>query len=235
MTGSAAGFTTANDSIFILLDRPYANGEQAEIVVHYHGVPPLANGTKGLRYTTHAGSQPVIASLCTPFLSHYWWPCKDGPGDKPDSVYVDISIPDTIIGGRPLIAVSNGILSGVENVPGRKKYLWRERYPIVPYYVMAAISNYDHFQQFINEDSVSFPIDYYVFAEHRTSAEQGVANLPEALMLFSSLFGPYPFHFEKYGMTQLGYYGAIENQTNTIANDPVNSKWLLRSTLRTLA
>lgn len=219
LTGSVAGFTAANDSLFILLDRPYAHGEQAEVVVHYHGVPPLANGTKGLRYTTHAGSQPVIASLCTPFLSHYWWPCKDGPGDKPDSVYVDISIPDTIIGGRPLIAVSNGTLAGIEYPPGKRKYRWRERYPIVPYYVMVAISNYDHFQQVIDQDSVSFPMDYYVFAEHRTSAEQGVANLPEAILLFSSLFGPYPFHMEKYGMTQLGYYGAIENQTNTITNN----------------
>jgi len=46
--------------------------------------------------------------------------------------------------------------------------------------------------------------------------------------VFSELFGVYPFHGEKYGMTQLGYYGAIENQTNTIINN-MGTGWFMIS------
>jgi aminopeptidase N len=188
--------------------------------VYYQGVPPVANSTKGLRYTTHAGSQRVIASLSTPFLAHYWWPCKDGPGDKPDSVAVDITIPDTVVAGIPMVAVSNGVLQGVTAAGGKKTFRWRHRYPIVPYYVMAAVSNYRDFRQtFTGRQGEQFPMDYYVFDEHLAAAQQGVADMPQVMGAFSDRFGLYPFRAEKYGMTQLGYYGAIENQTNTIINN----------------
>jgi aminopeptidase N len=38
------------------------------------------------------------------------------------------------------------------------------------------------------------------------------------MSFFETVFGPYPFASEKYGMTQLGFYGGIENQTNSIVN-----------------
>jgi len=40
--------------------------------------------------------------------------------------------------------------------------------------------------------------------------------MPEAVSLFAGYFGEYPFNTEKYAMSQLGFYGGIENQTNTI-------------------
>jgi aminopeptidase N len=220
ITGDVSGYTFDNDTIYVDLDRPYNPGESIRTTVYYHGVPELAGGYKGLRYETHAGGEPIIATLSTPYLSHYWWPCKDGPGDKPDSVYIDIAIPDTVIGGYPLIATSNGVLEQVVEEDGKRIFQWRERYPIVPYYVMAAISNYREYQQIYSGDyGETFPIDYYIFDEDYSSAVAGVERLPEVINLFSILFGKYPFDTEKYGMSQLGYYGAIENQTNTIQNN----------------
>jgi aminopeptidase N len=220
ITGNAANYITANDSIYITLDHPFQTGDSGEVQIFYRGIPELARGLKGLRYTTHAGDQPIIATLSTPFLAHYWWPCKDGPGDKPDSVFIDITIPDTLVNGIPLTATSNGVLENIILTGGEKTFQWRERYPIPPYYVMAAISNYQHFQQtYSGSQGENFPIDYYVFNEHLSQAQAGVAQLPEAMRVFSDYFGTYPFHSEKYGMTQLGFYGAIENQTNTIINN----------------
>jgi len=48
------------------------------------------------------------------------------------------------------------------------------------------------------------------------------------LDIMSEKFGEYPFSNEKYGMTQLGFYGAIENQTNTITNNMFSS-WFMVS------
>jgi aminopeptidase N len=220
ITGNVSGFTSANDTIFADLDRPYGSGESATVTIYYRGEPALAGGLKGLNYETHAGGEPIIATLSTPFLAHYWWPCKDGPGDKPDSVYIDISIPDTVIAGRQLIAVSNGLLDTVVTAGGKRIHRWRERYPIVPYYMMAAISNFRHYRQdYEGAQGESFPLDYFIFAEDYETAVAGVEDVPEAMNVFSSHFGAYPFETEKYGMTQLGYYGAIENQTNTIINE----------------
>jgi aminopeptidase N len=218
--GNVSSFLFQADTITIALDHPFMTNESGWVRVFYRGTPPVANGLKGLRYVTHATNQRVIASLSTPFLSNYWWPCKDGPGDKPDSVYVDITIPDTSIAGIPVVAVSNGTLAGVSTSAGKRTFQWRERYPIIPYYVMAAVSNYRDFHQtFSGTHGEQFPLDYYVFDEHLAAAQQGVADLPQAIQLFSDLFGTYPFQAEKYGMTQLGFYGAIENQTNTIINN----------------
>jgi aminopeptidase N len=218
--GDAGSFSFSLDTITVSLNRTFQSGDSGWVEVYYRGVPPVAGGLKGLRYVTHASNQRLIASLSTPFLSYYWWPCKDGPGDKPDSVYVDITIPDTSIGGIPVVAISNGILSNVVSGGGKKTFQWREHYPIIPYYVMAAVSNYRDFHRtFTGTRGEQFPLDYYVFDEHLSAAQQGVADLPLAMALFSDKFGTYPFKTEKYGMTQLGFYGAIENQTNTIINN----------------
>jgi len=221
IAGDCSGFQIDKyrDKVRIQLDREYTRGETVEFQVFYRGAPEMPGGYKGLRYELHAENEPVIASLSTPFLAHYWWPCKDGPQDKADSVFIDITIPDTTINGVKLMAVSNGTLEKIIRKKGKKTFLWRHRYPITPYYVMMAISNYKHFKQnFTGSNGENFPIDYYVFQDHLDEAEKGVEDMPEVMKCFSDLFGPYPFRTEKYGMTQLGFYSGIENQTNTVIN-----------------
>jgi aminopeptidase N len=221
ISSPCSSFTQGGDAINIQLDGSYNTGDLVDLTIYYHGVPASAGiYKKGLRYETHGSNEPIIATLSTPYLAHYWYPCKDGPEDKPDSVFMDITIPDTTIMGVELMAISNGVLENVVSIDNKKTFQWRHRYPIVTYYVMAAISNYIHFQhEFNGTGGESFPLDYYVFEDHVNEAQQGIEQLPEAIQFFSDVFGPYPFREEKYGMTQLGFYGAIENQTNTIQNN----------------
>ena len=208
-----------NNALTVFFDQVYAIGDPISFTVYYQGEPPLAGGYKGLRYETHNGNEPIIASLSTPYLAHTWWPCKDGTSDKADSTYIDITIQDTLLSGIPVIAVSNGLLEGVETANGKKTFQWRHRYPSVPYYIMVAISNYVKLEDTYQGPAYSFPLDYYVFDDHVNEATLGVADVPVMLDFFNELFGPYPFRDEKYGMTQLGYYGGIENQTNSIINN----------------
>lgn len=218
-----------NNTILVNLAGNFNAGDLVEIKIYYHGVPEFVGGTKGLFYTTHGANEPLIATLSTPFLSHYWWPCKDGPKDKADSVYVDLTIKDSIINGFPLIAVSNGILDNVDSSSGIwKTFKWKHRYPIVPYYVMAAISNYRTISQTYSGVTSTFPLTYYVFDADYNKSIAGVALIPTAIDTYSSLFGDYPFKKEKYGMTELGFYGAIENQTNTIINS-MDTSWYYTS------
>lgn len=227
--GPVISFEHTGDALKIFLDQSFNSGEIIDIKIFYHGVPQLAGGYKGMRYETHGNNEPVIATLSTPFLAHYWFPCKDGPSDKPDSAFIDIIIPDTIIDGVSLKGVSNGILEGIEAMGNKKMFKWRHRYPIVTYYMMAAVSNYETIEEeYTGIYGEQYPLIYYVFNESYNSALTGVEDMPVALDVFSELFGIYPFYGEKYGMTQLGYYGAIENQTNTIINN-MGTGWFMIS------
>ncbi len=219
ISAPVGSYTFSNDILTLYFNGTFAEGDLIDFTIYYHGVPQLAGGYKGLRYETHNGNEPVIATLSTPYLSHTWFPCKDGTADKADSVYVDIRIPAISYNDIPLIALSNGILTQVEDLGESRIFHWQHRYPIVPYYVMIAISNYRSFQQIFTGDDYAFPIDYYVFDEHLNTAQSSMETFPDAVDFFSNIFGDYPFRNEKYGMTQLGFYGAIENQTNTIINN----------------
>jgi aminopeptidase N len=227
--GKISDYIIVDDTIMINLSEVLPFKEIDEVIIYYQGVPELAYGYKGLRYESHGNNEPIIASLSTPYFAHYWWPCKDGPGDKADSVYIDITIPDMLINNLPLLAISNGLLENEITTNGMKTFQWRERYPIAPYYVMVAISNYDYIKQYYSGiDENSYFNEYYVFDEYLDEAKEGIEEIPEAINMFSNYFGDYPFKNEKYGMTQIGFYGAIENQTNTIINN-MSLDWYLVS------
>src|SRR5690554_3995126 len=73
-------------------------GDTTEIVINYSGTPLSPDGAshKGFRFDSRTVGDfniPVIYTANTPYLAHYWYPCKDGPSDKADSVRVDIIVP----------------------------------------------------------------------------------------------------------------------------------------------
>ncbi|MBN1479682.1 hypothetical protein JXA70_05380 [candidate division KSB1 bacterium] len=217
LTGHATSFSFEKDVLTVTLDKPYKRGQSAEIRIFYQGLPPLINNTKGLRYERHGRNEPIIANLSTPYLAHYWWPCKDGPGDKADSVYIDVTIPDTTIQGIPLKVVSNGKLARTWSHENKKTFFWRERYPVVPYYVNIAISNYVSFVHWSGGwRGKGTPIEYHVFENTFPAALSGFENFADVLNFFATCFGAYPFKNEKYAMCELGFYSAIEKQTNTV-------------------
>ncbi len=222
----AASFTQEkNNTIIVKLAAAKRFAEEFTLTIAYEGEPPLAaNGSikKGLRWEKHnEGKDPVIANLSTPFLAYLWFPCKDGPSGKiQNGVKVNITVPDMKVSDLELVGVSNGILRDVVRKEGKLTYKWEHNYPIVPYYVMCAVSNYQKLQQdYTDPYGNKFPLEYYVFKEHVADARAGTAEMPKVMDFFSNVFGEYPYAKEKYGMTQLGFYSGIENQTNAIVNN----------------
>lgn len=224
--GNGVAFTLLGETLTVTLDQPYDSNETFSIATAYHGVPPLVGGLKGFRFESHQGI-PIAATLCTPFLAHLWWPCVDGPADKLDSVHISITIPDTSFGGYPLYAASNGKLVGITSpTPGYVTFEWHENYPIVPYYVSVAVSNYRIFSHYYHYGADSMEVPYYVFPEDYQSAESTFAETVDMIDYFAGLFGEYPFVLEKYSMAEIGFYGAIEKQTKTIMGG-VHPGWYL--------
>ena len=103
-------------------------GYEFNVEVFYHG-SPSPTGFGSFNFDTHAGVDHIW-TLSEPYGARDWWPCKDDPSDKADSVDIIITVPEE------QIVVSNGLL--VEETvlgDGRKRYHWEERYPICTYLV----------------------------------------------------------------------------------------------------
>ena len=211
--GRPVAWTHASGFLYVTLDSLYNVDEEFEVTVKYEGYPP-AGGFQGFVYTTRLGAI-VISTLSEPYLAQSWWPCKDTPSDKADSVDVIVTVDDN------LYCVSNGVLrDSVNNGDGSTTYSWHEGYPITTYLVSLAITNYSRFDRWYHYglgDADSMPVRFYSYPDKLSSA---VATWPIAvdqIDFYSETFGEYPFVEEKYGMAHFTWSGAMEHQTVTSA------------------
>ncbi|HVP58720.1 MAG TPA: M1 family aminopeptidase [bacterium] len=198
----------ANDILTITLDRAYSTGEHLAFDITYHGTPSSSAGAFG--FDTHAGLD-LIWSLSEPFGARSWWPCKDYPDDKADSVDISIRVPSS------LIVASNGLLrSTTDNGDGTKTYNWAERYPIATYLVSVAIYPYTVFSRYYHYSPTdSMEIRNFIYPDH-VSSVTGLCNMvPDMITAFAGYFGQYPFINEKYGQAEFNWSGGMEHQTCT--------------------
>jgi len=205
---SAVSFARSGNVLALTLKQAFQRGQKFRVSVSYRG-QPQSGGFGAFTFNTHAGAL-IIASLSEPYYARLWWPCKDTPTDKADSVQVDLTVPDNLTG------VSNGKLENVQSASGWKTFSWKERYPITTYLVSVAVSNYAEFgETFTFNDGTIMPIRHYVYPENLASAQTQLADTRDMLAFFNRAFGDYPFKKEKYGHAQFAWGGGMEHQTIT--------------------
>jgi len=192
----------------IQLPQVLSTGEDFELKIEYYG-SPVQSGFGAFSFDSYGG-QPMIWSLSEPFGARNWWPCKDVPADKADSVDVVITVP------KNLIVASNGTLRSETESEGWKTYWWHESYPIVTYLVSVAIYPYEVIRDYyVTVDGDSMPVVNYVFPNYLNTAKRELPNLIRMIEILSGLYGQYPFLQEKYGEAQFLWGGGMEHQTIT--------------------
>jgi aminopeptidase N len=206
-----ATFTHANNLLVVNLATPADSGGTFSIDVEYNGLP-AESGFGGFRFATHGDGGPWIWSDSEPHGARGWWPCKDVPSDKADSVDLILKIP------IDQYAVSNGTLRQiVDDGDGWHTFHWHESYPIATYLVSVAVADYTIQTQYFNfSDTASMPILYYLLPEETEG--DTLPNPPPTMAMmeyFHNTFGPYPFLREKYAIVRFGRGGGMENQTVT--------------------
>lgn len=201
-------FSHQHNLVNLSLSQPLAENAEFEISVFYQGNPYLGS-QRGFVFDSF-DSKPHVWTLSEPFGARDWWPCKDTPADKADSVDLLITVPEN------LIVASNGTLKATAELNGWKTWHWQERYPIVTYLVSLAIYEYFVYTDYYNYSATdSMPVEFYVFPAHRELVRENYAITVPALELFSEIFGPYPFLKEKYGHAEFTWRGGMEHQTIT--------------------
>lgn len=190
----------------IALPAPLAAGTLDSLTITYAGAPP-SNGFGSFVQSTHAGT-PVLWTLSEPYGAQDWWPCKNGLEDKIDSIDVIVTTP------AAYRAASNGLLVAETASGASKTFHWKHRYPIVPYLVAIAVTNFAQYTDNVPlSNGTTLPMLNYVYPENLGNAQTGTANLVQVLQFYDSLFVTYPFSEEKYGHAEFGWGGGMEHQT----------------------
>jgi aminopeptidase N len=207
--GTHLGFDRNNDILTIQLDKTYFQGETFNLEIVYHGQPQNSN-YYSFSFDSYNGD-PMVWTLSSVFGARAWWPCKDVPSDKPDSVDIRVTVPNN------LIAVSNGALRETSTSGNYTTYWWHEGYPIATYLVFLAIHpyevNYDDYIYHGGADTME--IHFYTFPGNYDEYAEINAKVTDILALYSSFFGEYPFVDEKYGQADFLWSGGMEHQTCT--------------------
>jgi aminopeptidase N len=216
VAGGAAPFTRLANLLTVTLDRAYLDGETADVVVWYHGTPPTGGFGSVFFMGTYSGL-PLLWTLSEPYSARAWWPCKDHPADKADSVSVRVTVPSgmTTTGNGRLVESSDDGTHAVTR--------WVVRHPIATYLV--ALSSYPYVlatDWYRPSPTDSMPIPLYLFATPDAATAAVDAKVKGMIAAFAARFGPYPFLDEKYGETQTTFGGGMENQTITGLGNPAS-------------
>ncbi len=212
---SRLSFTRPVNALSIQLGGQLAAGQLDSVTIFYHGVP-FNSGFGSFIMSSHAGI-PVSWSLSEPYGSADWWPCNTNLGDKIDSIDVYIIHPGIYS------AASNGIRQSVQPYPqdlSKKITHWKHRYPIATYLVCFAVTNYAEFNTSVQVGNVQLPMQTLCYPENLQLFSDNTFKVLNAMQMFSTYFGTYPFINEKYGHVQFGWGGGMEHQTSTFIVTP---------------
>lgn len=241
--GAASFEHSANQLVIILEGAALNQGDQGEVTIYYEGVPPTEKGENGIRrglvYDTHGtNDNPVVATVCYPDGGYLWFPCEGGLGDKADSIYIDVTIPnmkvkETYINPKsgeketknmPLIAVANGVLAKMtrNDDKTKKTYYWRHSHPIAAHHAMIAISNFTKVKSKYKGKGYTIPMNFYIFPETYKQSSAMINRAPEIMACLTRTFGPYPYRDEAFNVTQVGIGLGVDGmptQTNVLLED----------------
>ncbi|MBK8564306.1 MAG: hypothetical protein IPN76_13455 [Saprospiraceae bacterium] len=140
----------------IPLPTALAAGTIDSLTITYAGAPP-STGFGSFIQGDHGGV-PVLWTLSEPYGAQDWWPCKNGLEDKIDSVDIIITTP------ADYRAASNGLLVAESTNGSDKVFHWKHRYPIAPYLVAIAVTNFSVYTNNVPlSNGTDMPMLNYVF------------------------------------------------------------------------
>ncbi|MDZ7372587.1 MAG: M1 family metallopeptidase [candidate division KSB1 bacterium] len=161
--------------------------------------------------------RPWVNTSCQLSGAHQWWPCKASfyhPEDKPDSVWIDLTFPDTLYG------VANGRFLGEDRREGWRTTRWLMVHPRLTYLVAMYVGPYALLTQPYEAHGERRQLQYFVLRRDTARARaEFFPRIPELLRCYERWFGPFPFWEEKFALVQSNIPG-MEHST-AVAVGPI--------------
>lgn len=214
-SGAVASFFQVGNILNIIPFSPLEKGEFFISSVSYSGSARASGFFSGLNNRSDfIYNKKVTYTLSEPHQSSTWFPVKQDLHDKADSVRIWITTDSSLMAG------SNGMLTHISPLEGgRNRYEWNSTYPIAYYLISIAVSDYIDYSfyspMFDNSDSLLVQNFIYDHPEIFQREKINIDRTSDMILLFTELFGPYPFSSEKYGHAMAPMGGGMEHQTMT--------------------
>jgi aminopeptidase N len=202
-------YTRKYGAIFVDFGEELKGDEIQKVTVDYNGSPKIAVRPPwdgGFVWDVENGRH-YIGVACQHLGASSWWPCKDHLSDKPDSMRINLQIPEGYKG------ISNGNLRSEKN-PGNgfTAFEWFVSYPINTYNVTLYVGDFVNFNEQYTNKSGTYPIDYYVLPKNLEKAKKYYSKTKDVIYVFEKLFGEYPFIKDGPAMVEAPFEG-MEHQS----------------------
>jgi aminopeptidase N len=219
--GQILNFKREFNAVFVKFPDILAPSEKHIIRVEYYGRPGIAKDPPwkgGFVWKRDKKNNRWVAVACEHLGASSWWPNKDHLSDEPDSMRINIEVPENYK------AISNGVLKRIEKADNLyNRFVWFVSYPINNYNVTFYMGRFIRFNDTLVLDNDTLHIKYYVLPHNLEKARQHFKQTPEILKFYSGVFGQYPFIRDGFGLVEAPYAG-MEHQTaiaygNSYSND----------------
>ncbi len=208
--GRSLPFQREFNAVFITFPQVKA-GQNGVLTVQYAGNPVEAANPPwegGFVWAEDRLGRPWVGVACQGIGASLWWPNKDHLSDEPDSMEIELTVPDSLMG------VSNGQLVQVEEEAGWATYRWKVSYPINNYAVTVNVARYAHLKDEYESENhdEALPLDYYVLFYNRRRALGHFEQVKSILACYEQYLGKYPFWEDGFALVETPYLG-MEHQS----------------------
>ncbi|HEX6982887.1 MAG TPA: M1 family metallopeptidase [Balneolaceae bacterium] len=180
------------------------------ITVYYHGQPRVAVRAPwdgGFVWTQDSLGNPWVATAVQGLGASAWWPNKDHQTAEPDSMSINITVPD------PMVNVSNGRLRDTtHHKNGMTTWSWFVSNPINNYNIAVNAGNYVNFTDTYEGKKGTLDLSYWVLESDLKKAKEQFQQVKPMMRCFEKWFGPYPFYEDSFKLVQTPYLG-MEHQS----------------------
>ena len=210
--GQTLDFKRSKNSYAYLVEMPKDLEKDSlyTISVYYQGYPKVAENPPwdgGFIWKQDSLGNNWIATANQGLGASVWWPNKDHQSAEPDSMSINITVPDEIKN------VSNGQLRGTtEHDNGMTTWHWFVTNPINNYNIAVNAGNYVNFSDTYEGKNGTLDLDYWVLEHNLNKAKKQFEQVQSMMQCFEGWFGPYPFYEDSFKLVETPHLG-MEHQS----------------------
>ena len=203
--------TETDRTFFIQFRETLQPSRKMQLRISYDGRPKVAPNAPwdgGFVWSRTPSDDPWVGVAVQTTGAWLWWPNKDHPSDRADSVAINLTMPED------LIVASNGHLRN-ETVPveGWKTWHWFVSTPISNYNVTLNAAPYEIISEtYTSTAGDEFDMTFWILPEYLEKGKELFPQFSQQMRFMEEIAGPYPFRADKYGVAHAPYLG-MEHQS----------------------